>query len=253
MKNKHSTILEQITLAKEKGKKLLSVLIDPDTDELILSQMVHEAEKASVDFIFVGGSLLYKGQMEICLEMLQSKTHIPLVIFPGNELQFSNKADAILFLSLISGRNADLLIGKHVQVAPFVKQSGIEVLPTGYMLIDSGKATTASYISQTQPIPYNKPGIAMATAIAGELLGLKLLYMDCGSGAEKPISEEMLHLVRQHCSLPIVVGGGVTTPEQASVLWKSGADMVVLGSVLEKDPSLTSAFTKKRNELSLLS
>lgn len=247
MKSKHSQILEKITLAQKKGEKLLSVLIDPDTNEFVLNEMIQEAEKASVDFIFVGGSLLYKGQMEECLEMLQNKTNIPLVIFPGNEMQFSNKADAILFLSLISGRNADLLIGKHVQVAPFVKQSDLEVLPTGYMLIDSGKATTASYISQTQPIPYNKPGIAMATAIAGELLGLKLLYMDCGSGAEKPVSEEMLGLVRQHSSLPIIVGGGITSPEQAEQLWNSGADVVVLGSVLEKNPSLTATFTECRD------
>lgn len=229
-------VLDTIQKAQTNNNKLLAILIDPDTDFGVTEILLGNIAQSKVDLIFVGGSLLYKGRIEECLDFVKSRTQIPTVIFPGSEIQLSDKAEAILFLSLISGRNPDLLIGKHVTVAPFLKQMKLEVIPTGYMLIDGGKQTTASYISQSMPIPADKPGIAMATALAGEYLGLKLLYMDAGSGALNPVSSEMISIVKQHVQLPIVVGGGIKNKQAILDAWKAGADVVVVGNLLEKHP-----------------
>ena len=150
----------------------------------------------------------------------------------------SYKADGILFLSLISGRNAELLIGKHVITAPYLKVSPLEILPTGYMLIDGGVPTTVSYISNTQPIPANKDDVALCTAVAGEMLGLKLMYMDAGSGAINPVSTSMIETVSQALDIPLIVGGGIRTPERAFANAQAGADVIVVGNAIEKEPSL---------------
>jgi putative glycerol-1-phosphate prenyltransferase len=169
---------------------------------------------------------------------MKSKSNIPAILFPGNSFQLSYKADAILFLSLISGRNAELLIGNHVISAPFLKVSPLEIIPTGYMLIEGGVMTSVQYMSNTNPIPNTKPDIAMCTAMAGEMLGLKQIYMDAGSGAQKPVSAEMITAVSSTISIPLIVGGGIKSPEQASINVAAGADVIVVGNAIEKDPSL---------------
>lgn len=166
---------------------------------------------------------------------LKKLLNVPLMLFPGNLLQISQGADAILFLSLISGRNPDLLIGNHVIAAPLLKQSGMEVMPTGYMLVDSGRPTSAHYMSNTTPIPYDKPEIAACTAMAGEMLGLQLLYMDAGSGAEKTISTEMISAVAGAVGIPLIVGGGIRSKKQAEAILKAGADIIVVGNAFESE------------------
>ena len=191
-------VYQHIKDCRNSSKKLFAILIDPDKqDKNALLNIIKKAKSAQVDLFFVGGSLLTNDNLNSCIETLKENCQIPVVLFPGNAMQVNNKADAILFLSLISGRNADMLIGKQVITAPILKQSSLEIIPTGYMLIDSGKPTTASYMSNTTPIPYEKNEVAACTAMAGEMLGLKCIFMDGGSGAHHPISEKMISLVRQ--------------------------------------------------------
>lgn len=233
----YSTILKK----KQAGKKQFSVLIDPDK---ISESTIDMAESAGVDYFFVGGSLLVSNNLNKCINSIKRKSSIPIVLFPGSILQISEEADALLFLSLISGRNADMLIGKHVVAAPLLKLSNLELISTGYMLIESGQHTTASYISNTTPIPADKNDIAMCTAMAGEMLGLKLIYMDAGSGAINPISTSMIKKVAANISVPLIVGGGIRTPEKAIAAAKAGADIVVVGNAFEKDVSLIKKITK---------
>ena len=234
-------IYKHITESKKNGKKLFSILIDPDKQgkkELI--SICHKATTAKADFFFVGGSLLTNDSLDNCISTLKENSDIPIVLFPGNAMQVNNKADGILFLSLISGRNAEMLIGKQVITAPILKQSSLEVLPTGYMLIDSGRATTASYMSNTTPIPSDKNSVAACTAMAGEMLGLKLIFMDGGSGAENPITEKMITTVRKSVDLPLIIGGGIRNGEKAISNCKAGADIIVVGNSIEKDENLIS-------------
>ena len=234
-------ILHSIQNAKAQNKKLLALLVDPDTPEdNELLEIINQANKAGVDLIFMGGSLLVKDSLDHCIDLVKSKTDIPVVLFPGSIMQVSPKADAILFLSLISGRNPDLLIGNQIIAAPYIKQSGIEVLPTGYMLIDSGKATTASYMSGSMPIPHHKSEIAACTAMAGEMLGLGLIYMDGGSGADKTVDGKMISSVCQHVNSPLIIGGGIKTAEAAKEICEAGATVVVVGNATEKDPKILS-------------
>jgi putative glycerol-1-phosphate prenyltransferase len=225
--------------AKAQGKKLFALLIDPDSiDNGQLINTVQRAEKARVDLLLIGGSLLTKDALEGCLDLIKQNCQIPTVLFPGSILQMSEKADALLLLSLISGRNPDLLIGNQVVAAPYLKKMDLELLATGYMLVDSGRATTASYMSNSQPIPHHKAEIAACTAMAGEMLGLKLIYLDGGSGAIKPVSEAMISAVRKAVDLPIIVGGGINSPEKIIANCQAGADLIVVGNAVEKDPSL---------------
>ncbi len=226
-------------LFQDVPNKKFTVLVDPDKPSIKeIEQIAESANDAHVDFFFVGGSLLVNNNLDICIDILKKNTEIPVVLFPGNTMQMSYKADAILFLSLISGRNAEMLIGRHVIAAPYLKLSPLEVLSTGYMLIDSGKPTTVTYMSSSVPIPYDKDDIAACTAMAGEMLGLKLIYIDAGSGADKPISTSMINNVKQNTSVPMIVGGGIKTPEQAVNSCKAGADVVVIGNAIEKDVQL---------------
>jgi phosphoglycerol geranylgeranyltransferase len=239
------SLMEKIHTARRAGRKQLAVLIDPDeTEGAALDRLAAAAVEAGVDFLFVGGSLLVKDGLEACLRALRERCDIPLVLFPGSALQVSPLADGILFLSLISGRNPELLIGQHVVAAPYVKKAGLEVLPTGYLLIDGGRPTTVSYMSQTAPIPADKPDIAATTALAGELLGLQLMYMDAGSGAKQAISPDMIRAVRKTIAAPLIVGGGIRTPEQAALAASAGADMIVVGNALEKEPGLLGSLAK---------
>ncbi|MBF90555.1 MAG: geranylgeranylglyceryl/heptaprenylglyceryl phosphate synthase [Flavobacteriales bacterium] len=225
--------------SRKAGKKLFAILIDPDKQSKEeLKQIVEKAKSAKADLFFVGGSLLTNNSLDSCLGILKSNSDIPVVLFPGNAMQVNDKADAILFLSLISGRNAEMLIGKQVITAPILKQSSLEVLPTGYMLIDSGKPTTVSYMSNTTPIPYEKNAVAACTAMAGEMLGLKCIFMDGGSGALTPISEKMIASVRQSIDTPLIIGGGISSGKKAAANCKAGADVIVVGNAIEKDENL---------------
>lgn len=218
----------------------MAVLIDPDsvTGEQQLADTCKICNAAGVDLILVGGSLITNGFFDRCISIIKANTTIPVIIFPGNIMQVNPEADAILFLSLISGRNPDLLIGKHVLAAPVLKKSGIEVIPTGYMIVDGGRITSVSYMSNTTPIPADKSAIAATTALAGEMLGLQCIYMDAGSGALNPIPLEMIKAVRENITVPLFVGGGIRTPEQARAACDAGADIVVVGNAIEKSPDL---------------
>jgi len=181
------------------GIRRFAVLIDPDeVDGSALQRLVTLAQESHVDYFFVGGSLVTGDAMDSTIRFLKQHSPIPVVIFPGSVMQVNPQADALLFLSLISGRNPELLIGNQVLAAPYVKKSGIEAIPTGYILIDGGAPTTVSYISNTNPIPADKPEIAACTAMAGELLGMQLMYMDAGSGAKRPIPADVINAVRKN-------------------------------------------------------
>ena len=217
------------------SKKKFVVLIDPDkpSNEQIID-IVKKSVQAGVDFFFVGGSLLTTDSLDNCIKLIKKHCDIPVLIFPGNSLQISKWCDGFLLLSLISGRNAEMLIGRHVISAPYLKLYGNEIIPTGYILIDGGKQTSVSYMSNTTPIPHDKDDIAMCTALAGEMLGLKIIYMDAGSGAIEPISAEMISKVKKTVEIPLIVGGGINTPEKAANAARAGADIVVVGNALEK-------------------
>lgn len=232
-------IIQGLQEKQTKNFKSLAVLLDPDKVDLNgMPQMVNRFVEAGIDYFFVGGSLITSNSFFILIEALRRQKEVPVIIFPGSNLHVHSEADGILLLSLISGRNPELLIGQHVVAAPILKNSGLEILPTGYMLVESGKATTVSYISNTLPIPNDKEDIAMCTAMAGEMLGLKLIYLDGGSGAVQPVSSKMISAVRRSVSVPIIVGGGISSGPKAELAWTAGADVVVIGNGLEQNPNL---------------
>ena len=235
---------------QDKTRKKLAVLVDPDkpTDAQIIS-IVEKAKAADVDFFFVGGSLLVTDSLDHCIKLIKEHCDIPVLIFPGNSLQISKYCDGFLLLSLISGRNPEMLIGRHVIAAPYLKLYGNEIIPTGYMLIDSGKATSVTYMSDTTPIPHDKDDIAMCTAIAGEMLGLKLIYLEAGSGALMPVSTSMISKVSQMINIPLIVGGGIKTPEMAADAVKAGDDVIVIGTAFEKEPELLQQFAKAIHQI----
>jgi phosphoglycerol geranylgeranyltransferase len=222
---------------RRSSSKGLAVLIDPDSlsDEAAM-QMARQAEVLKVDFFFVGGSLMVRNRTEQVIAVLKAHAAIPTILFPGSLQQIAPNADGILFLSLISGRNPELLIGTHVLAAPLLRQTKLEIIATGYMLVESGRTTTAHYISNTQPLPHDKPDIAACTAMAGEMLGLKLMYLDGGSGATYTVSPEMVAAVATHTQTPLIVGGGIRSVEEARRIWQAGAEVIVIGNALEKDP-----------------
>jgi putative glycerol-1-phosphate prenyltransferase len=203
-----------------------------------LDRIIDLATDAHVDYFLLGGSLVINDAFDQIIDRIKVKCNIPCVLFPGSAYQAHHKADAILLLSLISGRNPDLLIGQHVHAAPMLKKSGMEIISTGYMIIDGGVETSVSYISNSKPIPANKSDIAVCTAMAGEMLGMKIIYMDAGSGAKRAIPEQMISKVATTVDIPIIVGGGIRNAEQASKSINAGADMVIVGNAIEKDTSI---------------
>src|SRR6476620_1601318 len=232
-------IYHSLAERKRQSKKSFAVLIDPDkVNDSNMDQLIGLAVDAKVDYLLVGGSLVISNYLDECVQLIKRSCNIPVILFPGAPSQVSKYADALLYLSLISGRNPELLIGQHVISAPFVKSSGLEIMPTGYMVIDGGAPTTVSYISNASPIPSDKNEIAMCTAMAGEMLGMKLIYMDSGSGAKRPVTETMIEKVATHIEAPLIVGGGISEPEKAYRNCKVGADIIVVGNAIEKDPSL---------------
>jgi len=232
-------IYHSLTERKLHCKKSFAVLVDPDkVNDTNLEQLIELAVDARVDYFLVGGSLVISNYLDECVQLIKKYCNIPVILFPGSPSQVSKYADALLYLSLISGRNPELLIGQHVVSAPYVRQSGLEILPTGYMVIDGGAPTTVSYISNAAPLPSDKNEIAMCTAMAGEMLGMQLIYMDAGSGAKRAISESMIEKVAGCINIPLVIGGGITNPEKAYLNCKAGADVIVVGNAIEKDPYL---------------
>lgn len=222
-------------VVEEKGAGYL-VLIDPDQENLDkLPFQAKHLEDCGVDGILVGGSLLMNNHFEKCITVLKQSLSIPVIIFPGNGYQLSEQADAVLFLSLISGRNPHYLIEEQVRSAPVVKSLGLEAVSTGYMLIESGKTTSVEFMSNTRPIPCNKPEIAVAHAMAAEYMGMKLIYLEAGSGADQAVPDNMIQAVSSAVSIPVIVGGGITQPRIAQEKVKAGASFIVTGDVLEKN------------------
>lgn len=227
-----------------KEGKQFTLLIDPDEhDTAGILKLVELAKATPVNYIFVGGSLISSlSFFEKAIQIIKENTSIPVVIFPGNYTQISSYADAILLLNLISGRNPDYLIGQHVMASKTLKKSNLEIIPTGYILIENGKTTTVEYISNTKPIPTNKIDIIVSTAIAGEQMGNKLIYLEAGSGAVTPIHENIIREVKANISIPLIVGGGVKNKEILKEYYNAGADMVVVGNALEEHPELIYSF-----------
>jgi len=231
-------ILNTLQERHQAGKKSIAVLVDPDKmeDPVRLNHLLRLANENCVDFFFVGGSLVTTPNLSAVVKQIKETVSIPVVLFPGSSLQIDASADAILFLSLISGRNPDLLIGQHVVAAPILKNNRLEIMPTGYILINSGRTTSVAYISNTTPIPEDKYSLAACTALAGEMLGLQLIYLDAGSGAEREINAKMINTVRKSVDVPLIVGGGINTSQKAINALEAGADLIVIGNALEKHP-----------------
>ena len=222
-----------LKVRKERGAGYF-VLLDPDkVDRHSLPAFVRDATEAGVDGFLVGGSLMLSDDFGQHLQTIKQNTSVPVIIFPGSIMQVSSAADAILFLVLISGRNPEYLIGNQVLAAPIIRKSGLEALSTGYMLIEAGNTTSAEFMSNTKPLPRDKADIALAHALAAELIGMKLLYLDAGSGARDSVSEEMISTIARRCSLPMIVGGGIRTPEEARNKVQAGASFVVTGTITE--------------------
>lgn len=229
-------ILSHIQQAKKNDQQLLAILIDPDKISLDdVQEKVRKIEKSAVDIVLVGGSLLFSDHLDALFLEIKKHANLPIVLFPGNVIQISPHADGILFLSLLSGRNPEYLIGNQVIAAPILKQTELEIIATSYLLIESGRETTASYISNTKPIPRDKPEIAMATALAGEMMGHQVVYLDGGSGAQKPVPAAVIEHVAKHSKNPIIVGGGVRTKDQLQTAYKAGATLVVIGTAFEEN------------------
>ncbi len=234
MKN---NIVARLLERKRSKIKSLAVLLDPDKVEPeTLPSFIQKAVLCGVDFFFIGGSLITNYRLDRLVEVIKENSSVPVVLFPGNSLHIEPSADAILLLSLISGRNPELLIGQHVTAAPLLKRSRLEIIPTGYMLVESGRTTTVSYISNTLPIPADKPDIAVCTAMAGEMLGLQTIFLDAGSGALRPVPADMIRSVSKAVDIPLIVGGGIDTIEKASAALNAGADLIVVGNAIERDP-----------------
>lgn len=240
-------ILDTLVANRKQGKKSIAVLIDPDKVQKTsdLDPLIRLATENCVDYFFVGGSLVTTQNLGEVIRTIKEVATIPVILFPGSVQQIDSAADGILFLSLISGRNPDLLIGQHVIAAPILKNSKLEVLPTGYMLINSGKTSSVAYISNTTPIPEDKYSLAASTAMAGEMLGLKIVYLDAGSGAEREVNKKMISTVRKSVDTPIIVGGGINTAQKALNAFEAGADLIVIGNALEKDPQLLTEISEK--------
>ncbi|MEO9965175.1 MAG: geranylgeranylglyceryl/heptaprenylglyceryl phosphate synthase [Reichenbachiella sp.] len=235
-----NTLLSQLRDKKTRKEKSLAVLIDPDkaSDHGQLVRLINLCVENKVDYLLVGGSLIANDAFSKVIAIMKSNCNIPVVIFPGNHIQIDSNADAIFLLSLISGRNPDFLIGQHVLAAPILKKSELEIIPMGYMLVNSGAPTSASYMSSTVPLPSDKPTIAACTAMAGEMLGLQSIYLDAGSGAEEAIPQKIISTVARSIDVPLIVGGGLNAIGKVNLALEAGADMIVIGNALEKEERL---------------
>ena len=220
------------------GKKSIGLLLDPDNAKgESLKNILRIAEEVKTDYILAGGSLTFNS-IDNLIDDIRKLCSIPVILFPGNLLQLTHKADLIMLLSLISGRNAELLIGNHITAAPFLKDVREKLISVGYILINSGIRTSVEYISHTDAIPSGKPEIAVATAMAGEMLGLGMIYLEAGSGAANPVPVSIVKAVRKNVLIPIAVGGGIKNKKEIEEIFNSGADIIILGNGCEKNPEL---------------
>ncbi|TDP03633.1 geranylgeranylglyceryl/heptaprenylglyceryl phosphate synthase [Flavobacterium sp. 245] len=236
MEQKLLNIHQQILDAKKNGQKLLAILLDPD--KIVLENLDHlvlKINQSPATHIFVGGSIVENTILEELIAQLKEKTNLPVVIFPGDPSQISPQADAILFLALLSGRNPDYLIEYQVQAAPILKKTNLEVISTGYILIESGNETAVARVSKTKPLNRENFDLVLATAQAGEMLGNKLMYLEAGSGAKNAVPLEMIQLISQNVEIPIIVGGGIVDLHGIQNAYKAGADLVVIGTAFEND------------------
>ncbi len=231
-------IYNDILEARTRGEKLLAVLIDPDKFDLTTAEAFITKVNASIaNYIFVGGSIVGVNATEQLVEQIKTLTNLPIILFPGDVTQITNSANAILFLSLLSGRNAEYLIGQHVAAAPKLKTTNLEIIPTGYVLVESGAATAVQKVTKTKPLPRNNAEAIVNTALAGALLGLKIIYLEAGSGAKVAISKDIISAVKAALEIPLIVGGGICTKAALENAYAGGADLVVIGTAFEKDES----------------
>lgn len=231
-------LLERINIKIAQKEKILVLLIDPENYSIEqLSYTLELADKSNVEFLLLGGSLVSKPSDKI-VDKIKSKTDLPVVLFPGSLLQLTDKADALFLLSLISGRNPELLIGNHVIAAPYLAQSNMEIIPTGYILIGDENTSSVEYMSNTKPIPPDKSDLITATALAGEMLGMQLIYLEAGSGANKTISTDIIKVVKKKLSIPLIYGGGIRSEDDFKNITDAGADIIVIGNAIEKQPEL---------------
>ncbi|MFM9988719.1 geranylgeranylglyceryl/heptaprenylglyceryl phosphate synthase [Flavobacterium sp.] len=229
-------IYNQILQAKAKNEKLLAILLDPDKIDLdSIQQLIEKIKQSPATHIFVGGSIVTINIIDELILKIKENCHLPVVLFPGNPSQISNKADAILFLSLISGRNSDYLIEHQVNSVPILNKTNLEIIPTGYILIESGTETAVERVSKTKPLDKNNPEYILQTAQAGEMLGNKLIYLEAGSGARFSVSKEIITLVSKNIKIPLIVGGGIRSLSEIKKAYNSGADLVVIGTAFEND------------------
>lgn len=235
----YSTILSH----KQQSAKLLAILIDPDKEKIYLPLL---SKLKQADLVFVGGST--GENVEPCIAMLREHTNAPLIIFPGNASQFSPQADALLFLTLLNARTADMLIDPHVHMAIPILNSGIEAIPMGYILIDGGRKSSVEIVSKCAPIPQNEVDTIVSTAVAGQLLGKQLIYLEAGSGAKTPVSSDIICAVRSQLQVPLIVGGGLCTPEAMLQAFEAGADIVVIGNHFEQNPDEMGDFVRIKRE-----
>lgn len=239
-------IYQDILLAKQHGKQLLAVLIDPEKTSIEqLPTLVKLIHQSIATHIFVGGSTDQHNTIEPVIVALKKATMLPIIIFPGSANQVSKKADGILFLSLISGRNPEYLIEQQVQSAIQIKESSLEVLPTGYILVDGGKESAVERVSSSKPICQTNSELILRTALAGEFSGKKIIYLEAGSGAKTPVKSSIISLVKENLTIPIIIGGGIQTVHQLTTAYAAGADLVVIGTAFEKDPAFFNIIKKE--------
>lgn len=233
------SILVHIQKSSKKGEKLLAILLDPDKTKLDeISIISKRIENIKANFIFVGGSFVKKGVTGIFVEKLKEHTNIPIVLFPGDYSQVTNNADGLLFLSLLSGRNPEYLIIQQIKAVPFLKNSNLEIIPTGYILIDGGTNSSVLKVSKTTAISQNNIQLAVETAVAGMYKGKQLIYLEAGSGAKTVVNEKLISEVKKNISIPLIVGGGIKTKEQLNTAYNNGADLVVIGTAFENNIDL---------------
>lgn len=247
-----NNLYADILKKKNAGKQSIAVLIDPDkTSGEDWKEIARLASRHKVDYLFVGGSRLSKEKLSECIKILKGQKEIPVVIFPGNEDHIDPNADALLLLSVISGRNPEMLIGKHVSAALNLLESGLEIIPTGYLLIDGGTSSSVANMSQTMPLSSSDLDTIVATALAGALLGMKLIYLEAGSGAAFPVHPSIISAVKKYLRIPLIIGGGINNPEKFQEAITAGADLIVIGNILEKEPFLLENFCEvlaRKNE-----
>ncbi len=240
-------VLKYIQKASLEGRKLLTILVDPDDVENT-SELVNQLEGNSPDLIFVGGSIILKDNFDEVVVALKNANIAPVVLFPGDFSQISEAADAILLLSLISGRNAEFLIGQHVKAAPLLKKWGKEIIPTSYILLDGGNITSVQRVSETMPLSQDGLSTIVDTALAGEQMGHQIVYLEAGSGADKEVRAEIVKSVKSNVDIPVIVGGGIRSVEQASAAWEAGATVVVIGTAFERGELNLGEMLNQRDE-----